>query len=182
MKKFYPALTVFAVVGMVLLLNPIWSQATTVVNNNLAWQMKPESDSFWSFSLDHSLFDEEFYLTNLVGARLELISIGNRVESDTIWVWESGSTWYANTSQSTTGAIELDNGLFGFQFGDDDQYGISEAYIGPYSYLLLDLDSGDDLMWVNITGASPVPIPSAALLLGSGLIGIIGIRRRFMRG
>jgi len=59
--------------------------------------------------------------------------------------------------------------------------GVDANDLSSFAFRLL-LDSGSaggiTYDWVEVTG-TPVPIPAAAWLLGSGLIGLIGLRRRF---
>ena len=73
---------------------------------------------------------------------------------------------YINTI-SLTGGV-LDPGDFNFETGG--------VYMAVHIGGLETNIAGSDSVWA---GANPVPAPASLLLLGSGLIGFVAVRRRF---
>ena len=121
---------------------------------------------------------------NLAGGELQfLINAPNMME--TIYFTEDvagGSGWYASAMPgATTGPGALSLGLttdFGFVFrqpGSPAFLSYDVMMTGTDSYLLNSLPPG---MTVALHDANPVPIPGAVWLLGSGLLGLVGIRRK----
>jgi hypothetical protein len=86
------------------------------------------------------------------------------------------------TVANVTGSLNLGaSGYFGFYFTDDSgnrtgTYVLNLADDG----LSYDLSSGGAT--VTISDASPIPLPPAAILLGSGLVGLMGFGVRRKRG
>ena len=85
-----------------------------------------------------------------------------------------------------TDYITITSGLFAFYFSDGvaadvTTYNITAVGAGdPIDTWDLDYTHGvDGFQEVRVEDVSPVPIPSAILLLGSGLMGLVGFRRKF---
>lgn len=73
------------------------------------------------------------------------------------------------------------------KLGDSNRFGFylengSTSYSYTYSPVEDSLYAFDlyfgDRVYVSVANASPVPIPTAFLLLGSGLVGLVGFRRK----
>ena len=71
-------------------------------------------------------------------------------------------------------------------FAGDDHWGLGAAYDGVWDYsdtktnyiLRVGVDEITGMVYAETTAAAVVPIPGAVWLLGSGLLGLVGIRRR----
>jgi hypothetical protein len=102
----------------------------------------------------------EFRLVN--GSRFNLLSL------DLFTNGYSGRT--LETSAAANLALPNDSGHVSFS---GPEYSNLEWFRARTSWFATELD--------NITFSSAIPIPSSLLLFGSGLVGLIGIRRRFTR-
>lgn len=168
----------------------------------LGWHGSPPTDN--QFLAGEFYLDQSYTLTDIYGyletghtGQLSLIIYGdggdipntsNELFSQTFTVGSTGWGWEGASGLSWN----LDNGYYWLAFEDRNPYNDSTSFQGniamgatnplvneayrhpPSSYQALDwLD-----MCVRVYG-NPVPIPSAILLLGSGLIGLFGLRRKF---
>jgi hypothetical protein len=126
----------------------------------------------WHLAVITSQSIQDFVYKNLVipsgGTEYWLGGYQNPItepEPNTGWTWVTGASWsYAN-----------------WNVGEPNDYAGTgtEQYLGMWSG-----NNGkwnDEGSFGNITGyitESPVPVPAAVWLLGTGLLGLIGIRRR----
>jgi type VI secretion system secreted protein VgrG len=87
----------------------------------------------------------------------------------------TGATIHNGRSLAQTGAVTLDTNTISNICLDAEGY-----YIGPGFSGGLEFDGNGQI--VPIAVASPVPLPGALLLLGSGLGALVGFGRRFLAG
>lgn len=96
--------------------------------------------------------------------------------SGTVYFTLDSGTWYAGL---TPGAKTLDLGptnRFGFFFGNPSNP-VNYSYSVVYPDKIYRLISANSTVLIEVD-AKPVPVPGAAFLLGSGLLGLLGIRTR----
>ena len=113
---------------------------------------------------------------------LEIYSMGETMGIQSVYFKKDSGNWHASLTKG--GITDLNLGadlLFGFSFGDG-----SDSY---YSYVLTAIESGEvyqlshgssDIL-ITTSDASPVPLPASALLLGSGMVGLIGFGKRMRK-
>ena len=84
----------------------------------------------------------------------------------------------ATSSLNTTGQAGLGTTLGMLSLGTDDGIGGSPMDNGPLSGFNFNLD----ITTMTVTGVSAVPVPAAAWLFGSGLLGLVSVARRRKTG
>ncbi|GEM_PF-6638091 len=91
--------------------------------------------------------------------------------SDTISFMPSGSDWVIQSSESGNSITLSDSFLFQVVVNFDGGWVEPSFYqTAQGQYILM----GPDEDWVLQVDAKPVPLPSAVMLLGSGLLGLMG--------
>jgi hypothetical protein len=112
-------------------------------------------------------------LVNNVGADLVLFEIGTTSDPFALTIGSTTQTLTAtDTGFTTTGGLQLnavtvDLGAFGVASG------------ASVDSILLALPvNGADFALAGALEASPIPVPAAVWMFGSGLIGLVGIARR----
>lgn len=99
------------------------------------------------------------------------------IQGATVFFNQSGMDWIASYNTQTLNLGPA--GLFGFyllDLGTGTNGSITPVNIGTNMWKLQDPDT---CIVVNVIDANPVPLPGAVWLLGSGLLGLVGVRKRF---
>lgn len=156
------------------------------VNYSGAWETTDTQSSAYTISLFGDLS---------TGWSFGVYDIGDDTNPSALTLINSAntfSTFYIDSSNSlnvTQGmssgssfSLTSSSGYFGFYFSDSstNYYTYEFDSAGPVNQWLLkmasDYSAGGPVIASDV---NPVPIPGAVWLLGSGLIGIVGIRRKF---
>ncbi len=125
---------------------------------------------FGSPENDLQLFSDEVYAnTNIYFSSIYFSSVDN----------EDGSTsWYADTVPGGQSLSFVSSPLFGFYFSNgSDSWQEYDLFGASGTYWLSEINTGMEVL-VHDMEPAKTPIPAAVLLLGSGLVGIIALRRR----
>jgi hypothetical protein len=143
-----------------------------------AWYSTDVDSNFRvNFTVDEVL-REDFFLLNEGGADslLVLKGSGAAVKADTVYFTEvENDGWYAGLDASNPTELSLgSNPYFWFAYGGQTTYSYNE--LDPNK--VYDLLFADGSVTITANDVAPVPIPGAALLLGSGLLGLGWLRQR----
>jgi hypothetical protein len=112
---------------------------------------------------------------------MDLIS-GPILQAASVTISQTGGTFYA-TMGSQSIALGSD-GWFGLYFYAplEERYKDLEIeQIDPSLTTMWSIKTPSGCAQVALVDATPVPVPAAAWILGSGLLGIAGLRKRFKR-
>jgi hypothetical protein len=126
-----------------------------------------------------------FFMYNLENENASIEVFGPEITQTVYFthiIKEEEKIWYAGR---TKGAATLNLGSeleFGFFFKNDEksifEYDLQQSTSGD-SYILSDRSMNIQVVTSDVT---PVPLPASALLLGSGMIGLIAFGRVRLRG
>ncbi len=112
---------------------------------------------------------------------LEIFSVNDSFGAKSVFFTQSNSTWYAGL---TEGALTFDPGddlFFGFFFGDGtNEYCDYDLKVVEMNEVYRLSHESSDIIIVT-SDVQAVPIPASALLLGSGMVGLIGFGKRMRK-
>lgn len=126
-----------------------------------------------------AIFDDSD--ASLTGSYLELSST-----FDTLYFMSKGSDWELwrdttpgdDTPDTYTGFTLTDSPVFQVGWYDGATWKIDTSYFGSDGVYQIKWEYDPQVAILYQIDAQPVPIPGAVWLLGSGLIGLVGIRRK----
>ena len=178
MKRFYALLSVVAFLTIGISTFAIDAQAALYSGQNYSGAWEPTDSSVFAIQFDYGgSASDSFYMYDYGNQfnSLELFT-SSGYNFDTVYFQEDQyGIWYADTTAGGTSLILGSDPLFGFYFSDGNTVWDEYALYGPLSgaYELFDINTN---MHVFVHDAVPTPIPSTAILLGAGLVGIIRLR------
>ena len=147
-----------------------------------AWLPNDTQDFFaveFTFGSDQGSFS--MYDWNDSSNSLEIFSVNDSFGAKSVFFTQSNSTWYAGL---TEGALTFDPGddlLFGFFFGDGtNEYCDYDLKVVEMNEVYRLSHESSDIIIVT-SDVQAVPIPASALLLGSGMVGLIGFGKRMRK-
>jgi hypothetical protein len=139
-----------------------------VYNNTVSMSVNGVSTGTYGLPNQSSSYGQSFILGSANAGDTIVFSIN---------VLDTGENWYSAKSQNT----DAGNHVYSSAFSGEEALIPSGVYVafedltkGVSDFNYLD----EQLVVTNITSAPAVPVPAAAWLLGSGLLGLAGVTRR----
>jgi hypothetical protein len=140
----------------------LWQYDFTIENTSLLSDTHPY---LWDLTLDF----EEYANVTILNQPLNW-TIGSYTSS-----FDLNDTDYLEMYSDATAYDVIPGDLVSLSF-------IADYQLGGIDFKAIFSDHGTQENWETVSGtASPVPIPAAVLLFGSGLIGLMGIRHKMGR-
>jgi hypothetical protein len=172
-----------SVLGLIMVMYLVQTAGAAYISYSGAWETTDTQSSAYTISLLGNLSNGwSFGVYDIAAAgnpsSLTLIDSTNTIS--TFYVDGSNTLWVTQgISSGNTLSLTSSNGGFGFYFSDGStDYFTCQYSAGPVNQWLLKMaDSFAAGGPVITSDVNPVPIPGAFWLLGSGLFGLVAVRR-----
>ena len=168
------------IVTTVLLLIPLSTLAAPIPTYSGAWDTNSEDAFFIEIIAGDG--DGSLWMYDWSDTTKNLKILDDIVfQNNTVNFLQSGGNWYASLDETISGVDLLlgNDTIFGLYFYDGStKYTSYNYYPGNDSYTLSSSATGMTIVAHDI---DPVPIPATVWIFGSGLIGIVVIRRKFKK-
>jgi hypothetical protein len=173
-KKMKTLVLLTAMVVIFNLVGVLSVSATTVYDYSGAWYSTDGDSNFLNFNYGSTT--QTFYLLNDNNVELEVLSGAG---GTTAYLTKDANIWYAGNNPGDLTLNLGSTGHFWFKYGNLTSYDYEIVQEQKIYNLSFD-DGGQSVQIVTGIDIAPVPIPGAALLLGSGLLGLgwLKVRRR----
>ncbi len=157
------------------------SASTAIADENLMWSRTNDDVNLFGVKYNPAGTADSFYLySDYTGGSLQLLSLDEDfVDWQNIYFSEINGSWWAHLADTFVvgGSQQLNLGTdlqFGFFFDTPGSfYTYEKQEKNVYSLQ-------NDTVVVNATDIAPLhaPVPATILLFGSGLLGLVGMKRR----
>ena len=172
------------VLGLIMVMCLVQTAGATYVSYSGAWETTDTQSSAYTISLLGDLnsgWSFGVYDIAAASSPSSLTLIDSTATASTFYV-DGSNTLQVTQGISSGNALSLTspNGRFGFYFsyGSTDYYTCQYDSAGPVNQWLLKITGPSAGGPVIASDVNPVPIPGALWLLGSGLFGLVAVRRR----
>ena len=171
------------VLGLIVLLCLVQAAGAAFVNYSGAWETTDTQSSAYTLSLFGDLSSGwSFGVYDIAGGTTSTLALIDSSNTSSTFHVDAGNVLRVTEGMSDGSSLSLTSasGWFGFYFSDGstDYHLYQYDSAGPVNQWLLKMADSSAGGPIIASDVNPVPIPGALWLFGSGLFGLVAVRRR----
>ncbi len=170
------------VLGLIMVMCLVQTVGAAYVSYSGAWEITDTQSSAYTLSWLGLGTGWSFGVYDIAGGITSTLALVDSTNAFSTFYVDGGNTLQVTQGMSNGSSLSLSSasGWFGFYFSDGstDYYLYQYDSAGPVNQWLLKMADPSAGGPVIVSDVTPVPIPGALWLFGSGLLGLVAVRRR----